>query len=163
VVEFLRVFNYVGFFVFARTTVSVKDESMPVSNPMAKNVALAAIAFEQQRTGRSPKSVTTVMSDDTLVITLHAALTPAEQALAKSPAGAARVEEFHRQLFIDSADSLRTEIKRITGVEVREAIVELDTTAGIVVKAFTNGTVVQVFLLDGSVPSDSWSGTASDG
>ncbi len=102
------------------------------------------------------------MSDQTLVITLHAALTPAEQALAKSPAGAARVQEFHRQLFIDSADSLRDEIKRITGVEVREAIVELDTTAGIVVKAFTNGTVVQVFLLDGNVPSGSWSGAGAD-
>jgi hypothetical protein len=40
----------------------------------------------------------------------------------KTPAGAARVQEFHRQLFDNSADSLRQEIKRITGVDVRERL-----------------------------------------
>ena len=45
------------------------------------------------------------------MITLHGALSPAEKALAQSPAGAAQVQEFHRQLFIDSADALRQEIK----------------------------------------------------
>ena len=131
------------------------------NSTMAKQVALAAIAFEEQRTGRSPKSVTAVMSDDTLVITLHAVLSPAEKALAKSPAGAAQVQEFHQQLFNDSGDSLRQEIKRITGVEVREATVQVDTTTGTVVKAFTSGTVVQVFLLADNVPAESWSGNGN--
>ena len=119
--------------------------------------------FEQQRTGHVPKSVTVVLSDDTLVITLHGALSPAEKALAHSPAGAAQMQEFHRQLFANSSDSLRQEIKRITGVEVREAAVEVETTTGTVVKAFTTGTVVQVFLLAGSVPADTWSGSGRDG
>jgi len=48
-----------------------------------------------------------------LVVTLHGALSPAEQSLARSPAGAAQVQEFHRQLFTSSADGLRQEIKRI--------------------------------------------------
>ena len=48
---------------------------------------------------------------------LHEALSPAERALAKSAAGAAKVQEFHRQLFANSADFLRQEIKRITGVD----------------------------------------------
>ena len=52
-----------------------------------------------RRTGHVPKSVTVVLSESTLVITLHGALSPAEKALAKSPAGAAQVQEFHRQLF----------------------------------------------------------------
>ena len=94
---------------------------------MAQQIAQAAIAFEQRRTGHVPKSVTVVLSEDTLVITLHEALSPAEKALAQSPAGAAQVQEFHRQLFANSCDSLRQEIKRITGVEVREATAEVET------------------------------------
>ena len=125
---------------------------------VAQQIAQAAIAFQQQRTGHEPKSVAVVLSGDTLLITLHGALSPAEQALAKSPAGAARVQEFHRELFTNSADELRQEIKRITGVEVREATAEVETTTGTVVQVFTTGTMVQVFLLARGVPAGSWSG-----
>jgi uncharacterized protein YbcI len=128
---------------------------------MAKQIAQAATAFEQKRTGHKPKSVTVVMSDNTLMITLHGALSPAEKALAKSPDGAAQVQNFHRQLFASAADSLRQEIKRITGVEVREAVAEVEPTSGTVVQAFTTGTVVQVFLLACDVPSETWSGNGS--
>src|SRR5437773_8076662 len=62
---------------------------------MAQQIAQAAIAFEQRRTGNHvPNSVTVVLSEGTLVITLHEALSPAERALAKSPAGAAKMQEF---------------------------------------------------------------------
>ena len=45
---------------------------------MAQQIARAAIAFEQRRTGNHvPKSVTVVLSEGTLVITLHEALSPA--------------------------------------------------------------------------------------
>ena len=125
---------------------------------VAQQIAQAASAFEQRRTGHTPHSVAVILSENTLVITLHGALSPAEKALAKSPAGAAQVQEFHRQLFIDSADSLRDEIKRITGVEVREATAEVEPTSGTVVQVFTTGTVVQVFLLASGVVADSWSG-----
>ena len=127
---------------------------------MAEQIAQMAIAFEQRRTGNHvPKSVTVVLSEGTLVITLHEALSPAERALAKSPAGAAKMQEFHRQLFASSSDSLRQEIKRITGLDVREASAEVETSTGAVVQAFTTGAVVQVFLLAGSAPTDVWSGT----
>jgi uncharacterized protein YbcI len=126
---------------------------------MAQQIATAAIAFEQQRTGNhGPKSVTVVLSEGTLVITLYEALSPAERNLAQSPAGAAQIQEFHRQLFAGSSDWLRQEIKRITGMEVREAIAEIEPATGAVVHAFTTGTMVQVFLLAGSVPPDAWSG-----
>ena len=91
---------------------------------MAQRIAEAATAFQRQRTGHAPKSVTVVLSGDTLVITLHGALSPAEQAMAQSPDGAAKVQEFHRQLFLSASDTLRQEIKRITGMEVREATAE---------------------------------------
>ena len=129
---------------------------------VAQQIAQAAIAFQKQRTGTEPKSVAVVLSGDTLLITLHGALSPAEQALAQSPAGAARVQEFHRQLFTNSADELRQEIKRITGVEVREATAEVETTTGTVVQVFTTGTMVQVFQLAQSVPADTWNGNGRD-
>jgi len=132
---------------------------MGMSNSaMAEQIAQVAIAFEQRRTGHRPLSATVVLSENTVVITLNGALSPAEKALAKSPEGAAQVQDFHRQLFTSSADSLRQEIKRITGVEVREATAEVETTTGAVVHAFTTGAVVQVFLLAGNVPLGAWSG-----
>ena len=125
---------------------------------MAQQIAQAPIAFEQRRTGNhGPKSVTVVLSEGTLVITLHAALSPAEKALAKTPAGAAQIQEFHRQLFANSSDSLRQEIERITGMEVRGATAEVEPVTGAVVQAFTTGNVVQVFQLVGSVPTETWS------
>jgi uncharacterized protein YbcI len=130
------------------------------NSTMAQQIAQAALVFEQRRTGHAPKSVTVVLSDNTLVITLHGALSPAEVALAKIPAGATRVQDFHRQLFHSAADSLRQEIKRITGVEVREAVAEVAPITGTVVQAFTTGTVVQVFLLACDVPSETWTGRA---
>jgi uncharacterized protein YbcI len=133
--------------------------SQPKSN-MAEQIAQAAIAFEQRRTGNHvPKSVTVVLSEGTLVITLHEALSPAERALARSPAGAAQMQEFHRQLFASSSESLRQDIKKITGMEVREARAEVEPTSGAVVQAFTTGTVVQVFLLPGNLQADTWSGS----
>ena len=125
---------------------------------MAQQIAQAASAFEQRRTGHAPKRVTVVLTDHTLVIALHEALSPAEKDLAKSPASAARMQEFHRQLFNSSADALRDAIKRITGVEVREAAAEVEPGSGAVVHAFTTGTVVQVFSLAGPVPDETWSG-----
>ena len=129
---------------------------------MAEQVAQAARDFQQQRTGHVPKAVTVVLSKDTLVITLHEALTPAERALAQSAAGAAKVQDFHRQLFANSAETLRREIKRITGVEVREAIAGVETTTGTVVQVFTSGTMVQVFQLAHDISADTWNSTPTN-
>jgi uncharacterized protein YbcI len=125
---------------------------------MAEQIAQAAMAFQRQRTGHEPKSVSVVLGGDTLVVTLYGALSPAEKALAKSPEGAAQVQEFHRQLFASDSDALRQEIKRITGIVVREATAEVEPASGAIVQAFTTGTVVQVFLMDGSSPKETWSG-----
>ena len=128
---------------------------------MAQQIAQAAIAFEQRRTGNHvPKSVTVVLSEGTLVITLHDALSPAEMNLAKTPEGAAQMQEFHRQLFANSSDSLRQEISRITGMDVREATAEIEPKSGAVVQAFTTGNVVQVFQLAGIAPTEAWTGNA---
>jgi uncharacterized protein YbcI len=125
---------------------------------MAEQIAKAAIAFEQRRTGSHvPKSVTVVLSEGTLVITLHEALSPPERELAKTPAGAAQLQEYHRQLFESSSNVLRQEINRITGMRVREATAQVEPASGAVVQAFTSGNVVQVFQLAGNSPTQTWS------
>ncbi len=126
---------------------------------IAQQIAQAAIAFEQRRTGSQvPKSVTVVLSEGTLVITLHEALSPAERELARTPAGAAEVQEFHRQMFASSSELLQQEINRITGMKVREAAAEVEPASGAVVHAFTSGAMVQVYQLAGNSPTETWSG-----
>jgi uncharacterized protein YbcI len=115
----------------------------------AKQVALAACDFEQQRTGHKPTSVTAVLTNDTVIITLREMLSPAEKDLAKTPAGAAQVQEFHRVLFASTCGSLRLEIEEILNVRVREATSEVAT---------GTGTVVYVFLLTDNVTAGAWSG-----
>jgi uncharacterized protein YbcI len=127
---------------------------------MAQQVAEAISVFQERRTGYPPKAVTLVLSDDTLVVTLHEALSPAEKTLSRTPEGAVQVQEYHRQLFASSVDLLREEIRRITGVAVGETATEVETTTGAVVHAFTTGTMVQMFRLAGRITADTWNGIA---
>jgi len=120
---------------------------------MAQSLAEVASLMQHQRTGHLPTSVTVVLGEETLVVTLNDALTPAEKILAKSPAGAAQVQEFHRQLFASSSADFRHEIKRVTGREVREAAAEIEAATGTVVHAFTTGTMVQVYQLALGTPN----------
>ena len=120
---------------------------------MAEQIAQAATTFQQQRTGHQPKSVSVMLGGDTLVVTLHGALSPAEQAMVQSSGGASKVLEFHRHLFLNASDTLRQEIKRITGMEVLEGSAEVDPTCGPVLHVFPSGTMVQMFLLSGKLPS----------
>ncbi len=131
------------------------------TSSMAQQIAEAASASELRRTGIKPQAVSVVLSEETLVITLHGALSPAEKALAKTAAGAAQVQEFHRQLFASSSESLREEIKRITGVEVREATAEIEPATGAVMQVFTTGTMVQVFLLAQNISPEHWNGAGN--
>jgi uncharacterized protein YbcI len=128
---------------------------MTQPHSMAQQIAQTAIAFEEQRLGRRPTSVTVVLGGDTLVITMKGVLSPAEKALAASPEGASELQEFHQKLFQLSSDPLRREIKRITGLEVSEVAKDKVPAA---VQVFAVGTVVQVFLLAGRLPVDSWVG-----
>ena len=130
---------------------------------VAQNVARAAIRFQEQWTGHRPTAVTVVVSGDTLVVTLHGAFSPAEIALARTREGALKVQEFHRQLFANSSEGLREEIRRITGVAVREAAAEVEAATGSVVHAFTTGTMVQVYLLAEGVLPDAWNANPEGG
>ena len=115
----------------------------------ARQIARVAWAFERERTGHPSDSLAVVLAADTLVVTLHGALSAAERTLAGTEAGAALVREFHRALFASACGPLRQEVERITGTAVREASAEVQG---------ATGTVVLVFLLAGGVPPESWSG-----
>lgn len=118
------------------------------SSQLSKELAQIALSMQAERTGHTPKAVTVVASDETVVLTLHEALTPAEKILARSESGAAKVEQYHRALFAVSCDELRKEIQRLTGRKVREAAVVVEPATGAIVHAFTSGTVVQIFQLE---------------
>jgi uncharacterized protein YbcI len=152
--------RHIGFFVSPTDEIVKMRVTMTgqATTGMAQQIARAAIDFEVTRTGRVPKSISVVVGPESVVITLHESLSRAERALAQSPSGAAQVQELHRRLFDASSNSLRQEIKRITGVDVRDASVDVETADGSVVKAFNSGTVVQMFLLAHGVPTDTWSG-----
>jgi uncharacterized protein YbcI len=117
---------------------------------MAQQIAETAIAFEEHRLGRRPKSVTVLLGGGTLVITMYGVLSTAEIGVAKSEMGLAQLRKFHQYLFNDSSEPLKLEIMRITGLDVCK-----ETAA---VQVFSDGTVVQVFLLSGRLPTESWEG-----
>ena len=52
---------------------------VPSDSRMAPQIAQAASEFELRRSGHAPQSVSVVMSEKTLVITLLGALAPAEE------------------------------------------------------------------------------------
>jgi uncharacterized protein YbcI len=112
-----------------------------------QQIARAVSVFERQRTGLPPESVTVLLGGETLVVTLHGVLAPAERALARSAQGEALLAEFHRALFASASTPLRQEIGRITGAQVREAAAEVQG---------ATGTVVLIFLLADSVPAETW-------
>jgi len=121
---------------------------MTASPKVPEELAAIALALQTDRTGHAPKAVTVVASDETVVVTLHEALTPAERVLARTSAGAAQVEDYHRALFAVSCDELRREIQRLTGRRIKESAVVLEPATGAIVHAFTSGTIVQIFQLE---------------
>lgn len=129
---------------------------------IAKKVAQAAADCHLERTGQACESVAVVLSGDTLVVTLHGALSLAERTLAKSVEGAGQVQEFHRRLFASALEPLREQIRNIVGTEVLEATAEIEAAKGTMVQVFTTGTMVQVFLLSGNVAAGAWRGAAQD-
>jgi uncharacterized protein YbcI len=126
---------------------------------LTQQLAQAAVAFHWKSTGHICQFATVALTDDTLVITLHGALSRAELSLARNPAGAVRVRKNHQQLFLTCCEPLLRQIQRITGVAVRQTAVEVETVTGTIIQVFTTGTLTQAFLLVDSVPGETWSGS----
>ena len=52
---------------------------------MTQQLARIAGTLQKKRTGVAPKAVTAILSENTLVVTLDNALTPAERAVVRTP------------------------------------------------------------------------------
>ena len=124
-------------------------QSVPAVN-LSNDLTRIALAMQAERTGHTPKAVTVVANDNTIVFTYQEALTPAEKILAQTESGAAKVEQYHRALFAVSCSELRKEIGRLTGRRVREAAVALEPATGALVQTFASGTIVHIFELEPS-------------
>ena len=125
-----------------------RDQMDESKSQMTQRLARVASTLQCQRTGVAPKAVTAILSENTLVVTMEDALTPVERDLVQTPQGATQVQDFHRQLFASSFESMREMIKTITGRDVREATAEIETNVGAIAHAFKSGAMVQVFLLN---------------
>jgi uncharacterized protein YbcI len=157
VVDCPKTVHHVGLFCFSVVTTNTRmDRVDKPTLTMAQQIAEAASAFEQRRTGRVPDLVTVVLSAKTLIISLHGVLSPAERAIAKTPDGATRMQEFHRLLFASSSEPFRQNIEEIIGAEVHQSDGRIE--AASIVPVFPAGIIVQVFLLADSLPTETWSG-----
>lgn len=113
---------------------------------MARRVARAACDFDQRLTGRVAQFVTAVLTDDTLVVSIHGVLSPSEHRRAASRSGAAEVREQHCRQLADSLGALRQHIKQAIGLDVCGATAEIEGASGLLVKTFTTSTGVALYL-----------------
>jgi uncharacterized protein YbcI len=104
---------------------------------MAKRIALAAMVYEHRVTGRVPEIVTVVLGDDAVIIKACRSLAQTKAEMVKSSDCAVQLRESQRIPFNIACEPLRCEIGQITGVEVREAVAEVESSIGIGVKVFS--------------------------
>ena len=73
--------------------------------------------------------------------------------------GTTQVLECHRRLFAEFSDEFQREIRRITGLDVRDSAAEIETATGTIVHAFACDTMVLVLVLAQNVSADDCSRT----
>jgi uncharacterized protein YbcI len=120
---------------------------------LTRHVAHAAGSFEQRLLGRVPRSVTVAAAGGCMTVCVHESLSPLERRVALDPRGARRVCALHEDLFADAVDGLVGEIRRRTGVALCGAIVRVDVATGSILKTFTTGPTIDLFLLGEGLPA----------
>jgi uncharacterized protein YbcI len=126
---------------------------------IGQRIARAARVSERRQSMHWRDWVAVFLNEDTIVVALHGFLTDGEKAQLQSLAGAARVREFHQQLFANDSAILFQRIKRLTGMEVRNATVEFELMTGCVVHLITTDMLGEEFLFAIDAPVESrWSG-----
>jgi uncharacterized protein YbcI len=81
-------------------------------------IAAAITQFEREHLGRGPHEVRAWIIQDLVLVRLKRVLTPAEEKLARDPAGHRLVKEVRRQLIEGSRSMLDELIGDVTGVQV---------------------------------------------
>jgi len=119
---------------------------------LARQVAQAAGTFENMLLHRVPRSVSVVAADGWLVIHLQEDFDAVERTLVSGTNGRQRVEEFHRFLFENSLPSLRSHVRRATGILLEGAVAHVDTANCTVLKTFSTHPSIDLFVLGQGLP-----------
>lgn len=119
---------------------------------LARQVAQAAGTFENMLLHRIPRSVSVVAADGWLVVHLQEDFDAVEKTLVSGTNGRQRVEEFHRFLFENSLPSLRSHVRRATGVLLEGAVAHVDTGSCTVLKTFSTHPSIDLFVLGQGLP-----------
>ena len=90
---------------------------MPTKGQIEAKIATAITQFEREHLGRGPQQVHAWIIQDLILIRLKRVLTPAEEKLARDPAGQRLVKEMRKQLIEGSRTLLDEMIVDLTGVQ----------------------------------------------
>jgi uncharacterized protein YbcI len=119
---------------------------------LARQVAQATGTFENMLLHRVPRSVSVVAGEGWMVLHLHEDFDAVERRLAADVNGREKVEEYHRFLFENSLPSLRSHVRRQTGVALEGAVAHVDTDGLAVHKTFSTHPAVDLFVLGRGLP-----------
>jgi uncharacterized protein YbcI len=119
---------------------------------LARQVAQATGTFENMLLHRVPRSVSVVAAEGWMVVHLQEDFDAVERQLTAAGDGRERVEEFHRFLFENSLPSLRSHVRRHTGVSLEGAVAHVDTANCTVLKTFSTHPSVDLFVLGQGLP-----------
>jgi len=90
---------------------------LPTKGQIEAKIAAALTQFEREHLGRGPQEVHAWIIQDLILVRLKRVLTPAEEKLARDPAGQRLVKEMRKQLIEGSRAMLDDMILDLTGVQ----------------------------------------------
>jgi len=90
---------------------------LPTKGQIEDKIATAITQFEREHLGRGPQEVHAWIIQDLILVRLKRVLTPAEEKLARDPAGQRLVKEMRMQLIEGSRTMLDQMILDLTGVQ----------------------------------------------
>jgi uncharacterized protein YbcI len=89
----------------------------PTQGQLEAKIATAITKFEREHLGRGPQEVQAWIIQDIILVRLKRVLTPAEEKLARDPAGQRLVKEMRQQLIEGSRALLDEMIVDLTGIQ----------------------------------------------
>jgi uncharacterized protein YbcI len=111
--------------------------SFKTKGQIEAQIAESIIKFEKEYMGRGPSETRAYIIKDMIFLRLKGVLTPAEEQLAKSPAGAEMIKKTRMQLLESSRALLENMISEITSCQVRSLHTDISTRVGERVVVFT--------------------------
>jgi uncharacterized protein YbcI len=100
-------------------------------------ISESIIKFEKEYMGRGPSETKAYIIKDMIFLRLKGVLTPAEEQLAKSPAGAEMIKKTRMQLLESSRPMLENMISGLTSCQVKSLHTDISTRTGERVVVFT--------------------------